>query len=212
MAEENRMYTLRYLLSFIIAVVMFSLVFLIASQVSYLNYLEVSKESNLVKSYISDLEYYASQQSCSEWLLTNASEKLDFVGSRLSILETRLGKTDSRVIEQKNLYTELEYKHFQIVDNLVRVCGAPFVTFLFFYSNEENDRTLSERNGFILGTLKNKYPERAMIYSFDYNIESKIVEDLKKKYNLTKAPVVVINKKDVVFVNNIEDIEKYFLS
>jgi hypothetical protein len=199
----------RYFLSFLIATGLFAIVFLAAYSVSYINYTEVSKESNLIEQYVSDLDSILNEKSCSDSLLFEASEKLDIIGAKLNLLETRFGKDDKRVIAQKNLYSELEYKHFQIVQSLRDNCNAKFLTILFFYSNLENDKSESERVGFILSSLKNKAPGEVMIYSFDYNIDSGLLDKIKEEYGVSKAPSVLVNEKDFVDVANINDLEIY---
>ena len=49
-----------------------------------------------------------------------------------------------------------------------------------------------------------------MIYSFDIDLASELVDKLKKKYNITNSPVIVINEKTMIEMPvNINEIEKY---
>lgn len=199
----------RYLFAFLIAVLIFIIVFSISYGFSYLNYQDIHSNQNIIQEYISDLDNIIAQKNCSENLLYEASDRLDRVGAQLSLLETRFGKNDWRVIEQKSFYSELEYRHFKIVDKLNEQCGRDFVTILFFYSNIGDRKEEGESVGFILGTLKNKYPERAMIYSFDYNLDTETIYTLRENYKVSGIPAVIVNKNESVVVNSIDDIEPY---
>lgn len=202
-------YLLRILFSFIIATTVFVLIFSVAHSFSYMNYQSVSSQTNLISLYLEELDYSLDHFECSDTLLFESSERLDFAGSKLNLLEKRFGKNDERVLEQKNLYSGLEFSHFQIVKKLNSRCDSDFLTFLFFYSNEDKLQKESERTGFILGTFKQKHPESVMVYSFDFNLDSEIVGRLKDNYNITAVPMIIVNEKDSIVINNIDDLEAY---
>ena len=125
------------------------------------------------------------------------------------MLEKRFGKKDSRVLEQKNLYSQLELKHFKIIKQIEEQCNENYIIILFFYSNNEPLNEESERMGFILRTFKNKNPGKIMIYSFDYNLESRLTKELKETYNITNVPIAVINEQDKIYARNIDDLTPY---
>ncbi len=207
----NRKYLSHYFLAFILATIIFSLVFLVSYAVSFANYKSVGKDTNLIRDYVKDLDLYLNQSLCESELLYDASDKLDFVGNKLNILETRLGKNDKRVLEQKKLYSELEVKHFQIVEKINEECEGKFITLLFFYSNSENSRDASEKSGFILDTFKRGNVENVMTYSFDFDLEAGVINFLKAKYGVEDAPIVIVKGTDLVRVDDIGDLEKYIL-
>ena len=135
MKESQRPhYFLRYFLSLIMTVVLFLLIFSVANSVAYYNYQKVSFQNNVIQENIEELDQYIDQLSCSSELLFESSRKLEDSGIKIGFLEESFGKEDSRVLEQKKLYTQLEIKHFEIVKYLNERCDVGFVTILFFYS------------------------------------------------------------------------------
>ena len=49
-----------------------------------------------------------------------------------------------------------------------------------------------------------------IIYSFDVDLDSDLVDKLEKKYNITGSPVAVINEKaKIELPANIQEIEKH---
>ncbi len=207
--QDKKVYLGRYILAFTIATILFVLVFLISYSVSYLNYKTVSNENSLIINYTKDLENLLNDKTCSDNLLVESSEKMDAIVTRLGILETRFGKHDFRVLEQKKLFSELSYNHFQIVRRLIKECDADITTLIFFYSNEKSYEKESVRTGIILSTLKNVRKSRTMIYSYDFDLDSDLISKIKMQYNITEAPIVVVNEKIVTKISNIDELEKY---
>ncbi len=208
--KTNKPYMFRYFLAFIIATIAFIMIFVIANAVTYMNYRQVEKQTNIIEKYTNDLSENLNRLSCSQEFLIESSEKLDQVGSRLSLIEKRFGKNDIRVLEQKELYAKLELAHYDIIKKLKSECKAKFMTILFFYSNSDELRDLSERVGTMLATFKNTYSERVMIYSFDADLESEQINKQKTVHNLTIFPIIVINDKDLLTPKNIDELEAYF--
>ena len=101
MYKKNKIYVLHYLLAFLIASFLFTLIFLFTYSVSYINYSDISDQNNYISDSILRLQSAIKNNQCATDLLLNASVRLDIVGSRISLLESRFGKTDERVLEQK---------------------------------------------------------------------------------------------------------------
>lgn len=199
-------YPLRFILTWIFATIIFVDIFLISYGVSYLNYQSVVAGNNLVKTYLNDLDSYLKELNCSNDVLIASSERLDATGANLALLETNFGKGDPRVLEQKKLYSNLEDKHLQIAVKFNELCNSNFVPILFFYSNEGDLEKESESMGFIVSSFKGIEPQRFMIYSFDYNLDSSVVKNLKAMYNISSAPLVVTNFNETIYVRNINDL------
>ncbi|MFH1425248.1 MAG: hypothetical protein ABIG28_00770 [archaeon] len=185
----------KLILSFLLANFVFLTIFIFTFQVSYSNYMNIAKDNNKISEQIKKIDKLTEDKNiCDDSILIESSTILDEIGSRLSLLETRFGKEDSRVLEQKNLYSEVEFKHFQIIKKLEEQCEQDYLPLLFFYSNQENLEEESERMGFILGKFKRQHNEQVMVYSFDFNLESKLIQNLKEEYNITVAPRVLVDK------------------
>lgn len=197
------------LIALLLATMLFGSTFLVAHIVSYYNYREIQTSTNIMQNYLSELSNAQQSLSCTSSAIAFSSEYLSQAGTRISLLETRFGKHDRRVLEQKEIYSMLEYEHFLLVRRLNQQCNGTYVTALFIYSNDEDDESESERMGFILSTLKNEYPAQLMVYSFDYYLESELITRLRDEYNVTRAPVVIIDERHTVRPRNVDDMKPY---
>lgn len=206
---QESSYGKRYLWAFIIATALFIIIFSVAYSVSYFNYQDIAGQNNIIDEYISEIDSMSNVSVCSSNLLFDASERLDVVGNRLSVLERRFGKTDYRVLEQKRLYTDLELRHFDLVKRLDNLCNYSFITALFFYSNSGPYADESDSVGYMVSTFKAEDKERIMVYSLDVGLGYEVIGNLTEKYSIDKIPVVLIDERDKVYANNIRDFEVY---
>jgi len=156
-----------------------------------------------------DLERQLLSSSCDTFNPHLLSSELNNIGSIVGILEDRFGKQDEKVLEQKKIYTMLEVQHFLLINDYNNKCEGNIQNILFFYSNQEEFKESAEKIGYILSSIKNNNPE-IMIYSFDYDLDSNLIEILKNKYFIEKPNTLVINQKTTVsMIKNIEDIENH---
>jgi len=103
----------------------------------------------------------------------------------------------------------LEIQHLLLIDKYNKNCNKTIPIVLFFYSNEENFIVQAEKMGFILSTYKANN-KNIMIYSFDYSLNTNLINLLKKKYDITQANTIIINGQTKVWnLNNIDDLKKY---
>lgn len=206
--ETNHIVNL--LLSILLATVAFNLLFTFMQAVSYIGYKDSTSKTNAILQAITELENVSKNATCNEAFISNVSRKLDEVATRISILEERWGKNNPQVIEQKKLYSELEYRHFNIIKNSNEKCETDFVPFFFFYSNEPESSEYTEDISFILQYFKKENSNKVMIYSFDYNLDYDLIKSLKQEYSVTNAPVVIyVKNKESFTPSNIGDIRKY---
>ena len=198
----------RIFLSFLIATFILLDVFLISYSISYYNYQQINEQNNLIYEYLMEINASLSRFSCDGRLLFEASYRLDDVGAKLDILERRFGFQDERVLEQKKLYTELEFLHFNLIKRLNQACDNTFPFIFFFYSNYGNIKEESDRIASVLSSLK-RQNSNVMIYSFDYNLDSGIIGNLKRQHNIVKVPSILINEKDIFYSPRINEIQGY---
>jgi len=207
---KRRFYLGRILIAIAISALIYVMIFSFANWVSYQNQQGVSEKNKFVQDSLDEFEKALSNVSCDSSVLVSVSEKLDQVGASLGLLEMRLGKKDSRVLEQKKTYSELEKRHFELIKKMDEQCNSSFVTLLFFYSNELEQETKSEIAGTILTTFKRRAPSKVMVYSFDNNLDSDAIEGLKAEYFVDTTPYVLVNERDmIVNLENIAQLEGY---
>jgi len=197
----------RFVVAFLIATFLFLFLFFVSYFISYSNYNIIKNQGNIINISISEIELLGNISSCEPDVLLIASDKLDISSSRLRLLEEEFGKTDVRVLEQKKIYSNLMFKHFLLVKKENLYCEQGFATIIFFYSNIGELEKESERMGFILSRFKANYPNKVMIYSFDYDLDYDIINKLKEEYSINSAPLVLINEGLLLYVGNIDDLE-----
>ena len=119
-------------------------------------------------------------------------------GQILDALETRLGKDNAKVLEQKTIYNEVQYNTLELVDKVNQECHYNWSIILFFYTNDKGDKMgdskLSEIQGGVLDTLYNM-DANVRIFSFDIGVDGTAVQNLLERYNITYVPSLVINEK-----------------
>jgi len=203
----------RYLAAFLIGTAVFILIFMLANFLSYLEFQRVSTMQGKTAYGIfeSKLDYtFFSDDVCSQDALSDISQQLGFQGAVIDDLERKLGKLNSKVLFQKKFYTLVELEHLDFILEYNEKCNFSFNTIMFFYSNNPGYAEDSEDLGKLLDSVYSRNTENVRIYSFDVDLDSGIIEKLKEKYNINKAPTVVVNQKVSLFKpKNIDDIENY---
>lgn len=185
----------RYVASLVIGTIIFLLIILLSFAVAYFQHSRVvSLQGETAYALFEEkLRYtFFGEDLCLKSNFKKLTEHLGVQGRFLDDLEKKLGKDDSRVLEGKKLYTVLLLEHLQHVDRYNTECDEPVNTILFFYSNSGDNADSSEKMGRILDSVYSLNSNTA-IYSFDVNLKSNVIELLKKKYAIEKAPTIIIN-------------------
>jgi len=199
----------RYLLAFIIGTLVFILGFVITYSVSYFQYDRISDFQDITSySIFSDKLGYEifNKDICSFNNFKEISEGLGYQGRVIDDLERRLGKDNKDVLFRKRFYTLVELEHLEFINKMNKECKRSIPTILFFYSNEENDLSTSEDAGKLLDTLSSRHRE-LIIYSFDVNLDSELIDNLKDEYEVYKTPFAVVNQESKII--DFTDIKKF---
>src|SRR3989338_7499132 len=195
-SEREPMNLERISFAIILATLTFVLGFMISYIVSYNqeNSLEGVQE-NLKYDLLSfQVENELANGSCQLFDPYRFAVEMEKIGFSIDLLEKRLGKEDKQVIEKKKLYSLLEVQHFLYVEKYKKNCNNSMHTVLFFYSNNPNEATDGELLGRLLDYLKLRH-NNLMIYSFDYNLDTPIINTLKYKYNITEPNIIIVDDK-----------------
>lgn len=208
--RNRELFGYRFIAAFILSSALFALVLLFSYGISYWNYQQLSSQTNTLEISIAHLDTLLRGFQCETSILVDSSEAFDNAAATLNLLERRFGKHDPRVLEQKKLYSELEYRHLLIVERFNHGCHTNFLPLLFFYSNRDlAHEDASERMGFILTSFEREAGDRIMIYSFDVDLASPIVEKLTQEHEIERAPVVIINNSETLYVRSLSDLAPY---
>lgn len=212
MKKENqrRPYMKNLVLAFVLAIIIFVATFLLGYTISYSKYQGVvqSQEQFRYNLLSFEVEKTFLKDSCDNFNPYLFAFEMEEMGKTINVLETRLGKNNQRILEQKKIYALLEAQHFLYVKEHNSQCNNTVQTILFFYSNQGEYKDRSEDVGFMLSMLKNK-KEDLMIYSFDYDLDSSLILLLKEKYKINRPLSLVVNEQNIITsLESIENIEK----
>lgn len=202
----------RYIISLIIGTAVFLLVFAISYSISYfelqrISGLQVGIGYDIFKDKL-DYSFFNSN-ICETGSFEKISQDLGFQGRIIDDLERKFGKQDEDVLLRKQFYSLIEIEHFEFVREFNQKCRTKINTILFFYSNNASEIKDSEEAGRILGAVFSG-KENLVIYSFDVDLDSDLVNKLEKRYNVTDSPTAIINEKaKIELPANIREIEKY---
>ncbi len=208
---KRPLYILRILISFVIATVLFLSGFFVSNLISQEKYDDISFSQEELRYQLFSLELQREilSSSCDNFDYSRFSQELGEMGGYLTILEERLGKKDKRVLEQKKVYSMLEVQHFLFIKDYNENCDDDFTTILFFYSNEALYLDKATRLGFILEALKSQ-EDNVMIYSFDYDLDSDLINALKLKYEIENQNTLILNEEiKIEDLKNINEIKQY---
>jgi len=137
-------------------------------------------------------------------------EKVD-MGKKISYLESRFGKDNKDIIEQKKIYELIEIRTLLLLEKIKQECKEDLITILFFYTNKKDDEKGSWKKcddlGYILDALY-RQDSRVNIFSFNINIKNPATDTLRQNYNITKVPSLVIEGKRYENLMSLEGIKE----
>lgn len=203
----------RYCYALIIAILIFTLGFFVVHSINYIELKRVSvlQEKTFYNFYKSQIDSSLfNKNKCEKEFIENLGYSIDFQGLMLTQIESKLGKENKKVGDNKKYYYLLELSHFDFMKNLNKDCDFNYNFILFFYSNEKDYLSKSEEIGRLLVFVRENNPN-VLLYSFDSNSQDDLIINLKQKYNVTEPIAILINEKTKILeMNNVKDIEKYF--
>ena len=189
----------RYIYAFIIATALFILGFLITYSVAYIEYQRVVSLQDPISYEIFKNKMKHSlfnEDICSDNAFIEISEDLRIQGSFISAMESNLGKDNKNVLFRKKFYTLIQLEHFEFVKTINKKCNKNINTILFFYSNNEEQRGQSENIGRQLSVIFQQNQDNLIIYSFDTNLDSEIINLLKEKYDVSTPIKIIVNENE----------------
>lgn len=114
-------------------------------------------------------------------------------------------KQDFDYLKRKYFLLELDF--LSRIERLNKECGQSVIPVLFFYEIDDDD---SERQGFILQEVSKNFDEFLVVLTLDKDYEDEpLVGLLALRYNVTKAPAIIINgfkREGLVYEKELEAI------
>lgn len=205
-----------YIASFIIATFVFIFGLLIGNLITENKYQKSLMDEQNFKIRLLELEVQgllAERYECSMVDIMELTKNLDDIGRSLIEIEKDIGKSRlDEIAPAKKIYTLLELKHFALINKYDEKCYKKSFNFIFFFYSNKKNLTETEQTGYVLDYLKKKYGDNLKIYSFDEDLNMEIVDSLKRVYNITSVPAIVINENHTIMgIPKSEDIQKYLI-
>lgn len=132
--------------------------------------------------------------------------ELGELGRKLEWGQQNLGKSEE-VTYLRKYYSLLQIKDYLLMKKISTRCGGKSAFVLYFYTTAENCSEC-EKEGLVLSTLRDKYPE-LRVYSFDYSTDLSAVKSMLDIYKIedTKLPALVIDEDVFTGFHPIEELE-----
>ncbi len=202
----------RYVLAFIIGTTLFLLGFFIVNSLSHIEYQRISDFNNKLsyKIFEDKISYsFFGRKICSDETYRSISEDLSIQGRIIDDLERKFGKENAKVLERKKFYSLVLLEHFEFITLKNEECPKKIHTILFFYSNDPRYLEDSENVGRVLSSVYERNND-LVIYSFDINLDSDLINKLKERYYVQFPLEIIIDEHvKILNVKDIEEIERH---
>lgn len=202
----------KYAATFAIATLLLIIGILIGNYLSNMKLSDIQEMENNVQFDIMSLEIQNllfEENPCTTSVIP-IEEKLVDTSTKISFMEDQLGKTNEEVIRLKKYYSLLEIRHFLLMQKRKDECSMNYNLILFFYSNKDDKISESQKQGYVLDSLRQKYgTDKVKVYSLDTDLNLFIVSDLSKYYNITNVPGIILNEKAFLGFHSKEDLENF---
>ena len=211
--ERKKINTAKYGLTLVITVVFFISGLLLGATISNSRLGELDTLQQDIRTDTLDIEVQYrlfEEEPCKEINASPLTEQLYELGLKLDFMENSLGEDNEEVLRLKEYYGLLELRQWVFIKKIIKECNQSVVPVLYFYSNK-GDCPKCEEQGFILSYLRRKYPELS-VYSFDINIEDGALLQVKKYFEITEAPSVVVGNNVSYGFQPLEELEEEILA
>ncbi|HIP90472.1 MAG TPA: hypothetical protein EYH22_02880 [Candidatus Nanopusillus sp.] len=172
-----------------------------------------------IKTLVDSALYYFQEYktTCEIEDLYILGKKVDNLGYQIALLENsnNPAKDATKLELLKSQYFNLQYLHYLLAKKQLEQCNQTFNILLYFYLPDKECRECKEQ-GYQLSHLKKRHPDKVLIYSFDLRYPNYFIYYYKKKYEIEKAPfIILINKNSTKIFEGYtpwEEIDKYLLT
>lgn len=147
-----------------------------------------------------------SELSCKNISDSVFTGELGELGSKLEWGQENLGNEDE-LSYLKKYYSLLQIKDYLLSKKISERCKTKSAFILYFYTTVENC-SVCERQGLVLSSLRDKYPE-LRVYSFDYSTDLSAVKAMLQIYKIkdTELPAVVLDDEVLTGFHSVEELD-----
>ncbi|MEM7813755.1 MAG: hypothetical protein QW548_02545 [Candidatus Aenigmatarchaeota archaeon] len=122
--------------------------------------------------------------------LAALSRRVEQLGEDLSSLGSKMVFMNSTFLDRR--YFLYEIRLWLIVESYKERCNKSVNTILFFYSDGDD---ASFTQGLVLTSIKQKYQDNVMIFSFKHGFDEPALRLIEEDYGIASSPSLVINGK-----------------
>ncbi|MBI2671945.1 hypothetical protein HYX16_03350 [Candidatus Woesearchaeota archaeon] len=179
---------------------------------------EIREEYRTVESQWADVKIQSSfyrlvgAEFCDESIKENLAfaDRVYEEGLKLEKYE-EASKLSNEIVYEKQKYVLLKLEFWLNSVYLKEKCSSDYTNLIYFYAQKPDLRQKAdqETQSLILRDLKNKYGSNLMLIPLPIDINIATINILKKNYNVTNVPTLLINEKiKLAGVYSIKEIEK----
>lgn len=204
-----------YIKTFLISLGIFSLGLLVGFYIERFLASDIVARTTLIESSVQEIElqmlYFQGlneSYACDflNEIVRDTNKNLDILADQLlRYSEKNILFTRPEIASLKRRYTSLLIKDWLLQERIKKNCGTKVVTVLYFYSTEECDDCLIQ--GTILSILKNEFREKLMVFPLDIKVEVSMIDILRKRFNITTTPSLVIEEKTYTGIVSKDDLK-----
>jgi len=202
-----------YLIAGIITIVIFSCGVGLGFFINENKFSSLKQELETIQTQQKDME--------SEILLANSlgkesCETLSYEIEKMTSIASNLGEKissynsemvkDFEISNLKKYYMLSLIEYWYYWESFKKNCNSSVNTILYFYSlNNCND---CESQGYMLSFLKQKYPDKMMVFSLDADEDLYSINLLKRTYEVNKTPTLIINNKKYEGLTDLNELNR----
>jgi hypothetical protein len=146
------------------------------------------------------------EMSCKNLSDSVLSAELGELGQKIEWGQNNL-RNSEELLYLKNYYSLLQIKDYILMKKISERCKKKAAFVLYFYTTAQNCSEC-EKEGIVLSTLRNKYPE-LRVYSFDYSTNLSAVKAILDIFKIkdTALPALVIDDELLTGFHSMEELE-----
>ena len=210
---KRKISTEKYFLAFFLTIIIFSLGVLMGlviegKRISYDERLLQEQELELSSSQLqyAFIDSLGDKESCPTIQAVLGENLFNLEKSSRKVVEHA---EDSKLSDQefnrlKRLYSLEQLRYWFFAEKVKEQCAQPFSRVIYFYSDNEDCKYCREQ-AVVLNYLKAVFEESLLVFSLDEKLDEPMVQLLKKNYNITEYPTLIVEESVLVgepFVSN----------